>query len=146
MGRVLCYCKVYKSGAFISPANWDLSQNLFRRPCRGAASARAEAEGLFRFAQSNKYIRWGRYHLPAESAQVYRCATCRVRRPRRTADATAARYKIVEFIIYPRVLQQSNILYLPRFDIIFLFEKEKQTRGFTPRPRNAVQQYIVRGS
>jgi len=47
-----------------------------------------------------------------------------VRRPRRTADATAARYKIVEFIIYPRVLQQSNILYFPRFGIIFLFEKE----------------------
>ena len=69
-----------------------------------------------------------------------------MRRPRRTADATAARYKIVEFIIYPRVLQQSNILYFPRFGIFFLFEKEKQTRGFTPRPRNAVQQYIVRGS
>ena len=58
-----------------------------------------------------------------------------MRRPRRTAGATAARYKIVEFIIYPSVLQQSNILYFPRFGIFFLFEKEKQTRSFTPRPR-----------
>ena len=64
----------------------------------------------------------------------------------RSPHPTSRTNKIVEFIIYPRVLQQSNILYFPRFGIILLFEKEKQTRGFTPRPRNAVQQYIVRGS
>jgi len=30
----------------------------------------------------------------------------------------------VEFALYLRVLQQSNILYYPRFGIFFLFEKE----------------------
>ena len=47
-----------------------------------------------------------------------------MRRPRRTAAAIAARNEIVEFIIYLRILQQSNILYFPRFGIFFLFEKE----------------------
>ena len=79
-------------------------------------------------------------------------ATCRVRRPRRTAAAIAARNAIVEFIICLRVLQQSNILYFPRFGIFFLFEKEnackrKAKQGESPcTPANAAPQYIARGS
>ena len=46
------------------------------------------------------------------------------RRLRRPFAAGASRYEIVEFALYLRVLQQSNILYYPRFGIFFLFEKE----------------------
>ena len=75
-----------------------------------------------------------------------------MRRPRRTAAAIAVRNEIVEFIIYLRVLQQSNILYHPRFGIFFLFEKEnackrKAKQGESPcTPANAAPQYIARGS
>ena len=53
---------------------------------------------------------------------------------------------------YIRVLQQSNILYYPRFGIFFLFEKEnackrKAKQGESPcTPGNAAPQYIARGS
>jgi len=58
----------------------------------------------------------------------------------------------VEFALYLRVLQQSNILYYPRFGIFFLFEKEnackrKAKQGESPLyPRNAAPQYIACGS